>query len=87
MLAATAVTQGDLQNILSRVPGKVVAFVDICHAGSAVLQQGNNPVVDIVSFVNIMRERGTGLIVFASATSNSWRRSCRNRATEHSRRP
>ncbi len=68
-LAATAVTQGDLKNVLSRVPGKVIAFIDICHAGSAVLQQGKNAVVDMTSFVNIMREPGTGLIVFASATS------------------
>jgi WD40 repeat protein len=68
-LAATAVTQSDLKNVLSRVPGKVIAFIDICHAGSAVLQQGKNSVVDMTSFVNIMREPGTGLIVFASATS------------------
>lgn len=69
LLAATAVSQQDLQNILARVKGKMVAFVDICHAAGAVLGQGNRGIIDIVSFVNVMREPGTGLIIFAGATS------------------
>jgi WD40 repeat protein len=70
-LFATAVGQADLQGILSRVPGRVVAFVDICHAGSAVLAQGQRglQLPDMTAFVNQLHEPGSGLIVFASATS------------------
>jgi WD40 repeat protein len=71
-LFSTAVAQTDLQGILSRVPGRVVALVDICHAGSAVLaqnQRGIRTAPDMTAFVNQLREPGSGLIVFAGATS------------------
>ncbi|MBR0668590.1 hypothetical protein GXW71_29835 [Roseomonas hellenica] len=71
-LFSTAVAQTDLQGMLSRVPGRVVAFVDICHAGSAVLaqnQRGARTRPDMTAFVNQLREPGSGLIVFAAATS------------------
>lgn len=71
-LFSTAVAQTDLQGMLSRVPGRVVAFVDICHAASAVLaqnQRGARTRPDMTAFVNQLREPGSGLIVFAAATS------------------
>lgn len=61
--------QTDLLGILSRVPGRVVAFVDICHAGGAVLAQNQRGLPDMTAFVNQLRKPGGGLIVFAGATS------------------
>jgi len=70
-LIATAVGQADLLSLMGHVVGKKVAFLDFCHAGGAVLAQktrGDND-VDMVGLMNELREPGSGLIVFAAATS------------------
>jgi len=71
-LISTAVAQADLQSILARsIAGKVVAFLDICHAGGAVLRQGRRGIeVDQTKLVNELAQAGDGLIVFAAARSN-----------------
>ncbi len=70
-LISTAVAQADLQSILARsIAGKVVAFLDICHAGGAVLAQGRRGLPDQTKMVNELAQAGDGLIVFAAARAN-----------------
>ena len=68
-LSATAVAQSDLQGILTRVSGRVVVFLDICHAGGAVLAQNQRGLPDTTSIVSALRDPGSGMIVFAAATA------------------
>lgn len=66
-LSATAVSQDDITEELRRVPGRVMAFLDICHAaGAAALHRGTP---DMTLLTNMMRDPANGLIVFAASTA------------------
>lgn len=70
-LISTGVAQADLQSILARsIAGKVVAFLDICHAGGAVLSQGRRGLPDQTKMVNELAQAGDGLMVFAAARAS-----------------
>jgi WD40 repeat protein len=66
-LAATAISQPDLQDILGQVPGRVVAFVDICHEGVLSVASRTRDLPDMTEFVNELHDARNGLIVFAGA--------------------
>jgi WD40 repeat protein len=70
-LRATAVAQDDIADVLARLAGKALLFLDACHAGS-VLSTGqrspfnNNEVVN--DFLHSERGSERGVIVFAAST-------------------
>ncbi len=70
-LTATGLSQSDLLDLLGRVSGRKIAFLDFCHSGGAVLAQNKRgrDDVDIVGLLNQLHEPGSGLIVFAAATA------------------
>jgi uncharacterized caspase-like protein len=55
---------------LSEVPGKVLVFIDSCHAGNALgkLMIGKSSTVDVTGAINEFKAAESGAAVFASST-------------------
>jgi WD40 repeat protein len=68
----TGVAMEDIQKTLAAVPGKVLFFIDSCHAGNALgklfAAKGAGTQVDITRLVNELSSAENGAIVFASST-------------------
>lgn len=69
----TGVSMEDIQITVSGIAGKVLLFVDTCHAGNAVgsmakAKRGAAQGVDITGMVNELSSSENGAVVFASCT-------------------
>ncbi len=64
MLAATAIDGDIIRKGLSKIPGKVILFMDACHAGDGI--EGAS-MVDMNGLANGFSD-GAGLVMFASST-------------------
>jgi WD40 repeat protein len=65
MLSATAIDGDVIKKGLSRIPGKVILFMDACHAGAGI--GGSASMVDMSGVVNGLSD-GAGVVMFASST-------------------
>ena len=65
MLAATSIDGDIIRKGLSQIPGKVILFMDACHAGNGI--QGNTSMVDMAGLSNGLSD-GANLVMFASST-------------------
>ncbi|MGH6907425.1 MAG: caspase family protein [Aestuariivirga sp.] len=65
MLAATAIDGDIIQKGLSRIPGKVILFMDACNSGNGI--QGGTSLVDMSGLANGLSD-GASLVMFASST-------------------
>ena len=68
----TGVAMEEIQKTLAAVPGKVLFFIDSCHAGNALgklfAAKGKGAQVDITRLVNELSSAENGAVVFASST-------------------
>jgi uncharacterized caspase-like protein len=68
----TGVAMEDIQKVLSSVAGKVLFFIDSCHAGNALgkmfAAKGGGTELDITRLVNELSSAENGAVVFASST-------------------
>ncbi|MFY7925825.1 MAG: caspase family protein [Aquidulcibacter sp.] len=71
-LHATGIGESELQSQLGRIPGKVVALLDFCHAGGMALASNDRQrsLPDERRLLNALAEAGTGVIVFSAATAD-----------------
>jgi hypothetical protein len=67
-LRSTAVQGNDIQDKLASIPGKVVAFLDTCHATAVAGGTRRRGAVDITAVVNELAANDRGAVVFASST-------------------
>ncbi len=65
MMEATAIDGDIIRKGLSRIPGKVVLFMDACHAGNGI--QGGTSRVDMTGVANGLSD-GASVVMFASST-------------------
>lgn len=65
MMEATAIDGDVIRKGLSRIPGKVVLFMDACYAGNGI--QGGMSRVDMTGVSNRMSD-GASVVMFASST-------------------
>jgi uncharacterized caspase-like protein len=62
------IAESELRDTLSSIPGKVLLFLDTCHAGKIfALTQGRGP-GDLASFVTELSSAENGVVVFAAST-------------------
>ncbi len=75
-LRATAISNDDLVEMVSSIPGKKVLFIDACYAGAAMAAgaRGADVTPDMNKVLNDFSTAGRGLVVFSASTG-----------TEHSR--
>ena len=67
----TGISIEDIRETLASIPGKVLFFIDSCHAGNALgklFSKGSGSQVDITRLVNDLSSTENGAIVFASST-------------------
>jgi uncharacterized caspase-like protein len=69
--SSTGVSFEQIKGVVEAIPGKLLFFIDACHAGNAlgklVFAKGNTQ-VDITRLVNELSSAENGAIVFASST-------------------
>ncbi len=70
-LRTTAISNDDLLDLITSVPGKKVPFIDACHAGAAMpgvkaTPSDANP--DMNKVVNDFSTAGSGLVVYSAST-------------------
>ena len=72
----TTVSSEEVQRTVDSVPGKVIFFLDTCHAGNALgkLSSPSGPVADVNRVVNELASDENGAVVFSSSTGRqvSW---------------
>ncbi|MCX8023255.1 MAG: caspase family protein, partial [Syntrophorhabdaceae bacterium] len=68
-LKRTGVAFSDIKNTVSSIAGKVVMFVDTCHAGGVM---GKKAVADITGIINELTSAENGVVVFASSTGRQY---------------
>jgi hypothetical protein len=66
-LKRTAVTMSDIRETVQSIPGKVILFVDTCHAGN-VFGSRTRGLQDVNGFINELVSAENGAVVFAAAT-------------------
>lgn len=64
-LPATAISGEVIRRGLSKIPGKVILFMDACHAGAGI--QGGVGLVDMTGLANGLTD-GASVVMFASST-------------------
>jgi uncharacterized caspase-like protein len=66
----TGVSTENIRDTLRNMPGKVLFFIDSCHAGNALgkLFASKGPQVDVTGLVNELSGAENGVIVFTSST-------------------
>ena len=67
-LFATAVSKDSLRKTFDHTVGKVVVFLDTCHAGGVQMASTKGAAPDINGLVNELARAGRGVVVFASST-------------------
>jgi WD40 repeat protein len=69
----TGVKSQDIVDTLSRLPGRVVAFIDTCHSGNVLVAgKGASFKRDTTKMVNELSSPEHGVIVFTSATGSQY---------------
>ncbi|KAA6184094.1 PDZ domain-containing protein [Thiohalocapsa marina] len=69
-LSRTAVPYFHVQQTLSALPGKVLAFIDTCHSGN--IMGARRSVANITPIINDLASAENGVVVFASSTGNQY---------------
>jgi len=69
-LKRTGVAFTDLKNTVTALPGKVLLFIDTCHAGNIMGQRRG--LTDITRVVNELASAENGVVVFAASTGNQY---------------
>ncbi|RUA17181.1 MAG: hypothetical protein DSY55_02560 [Clostridia bacterium] len=67
-LKRTAVTFSEIENTLTGLPGKVVAFVDTCHAGGIMGRRLRGASMNIDNIAQNLSDAENGVVFFASST-------------------
>jgi WD40 repeat protein len=70
-LKRTGVPFSDIRNTLTALAGKVLFFVDTCHAGNVMGTRRAGP-PDITAVVNELASAENGVVVFASSTGRQY---------------
>jgi len=68
-LKRTAIAFSDIKNTVSSIAGKVVMFVDTCHAGGVM---GKRAIADITGVINELTSAENGVVVFSSSTGRQY---------------
>jgi len=68
-LKRTAIAFSDIKNTVSSIAGKVVMFVDTCHAGRVM---GKRAIADITGVINELTSAENGVVVFSSSTGRQY---------------
>lgn len=69
----TGVKSADIVDTLSRLPGRVVAFIDTCHSGNVLVAgKGGAFKRDTTKMVNELSSPEHGVVVFTSATGSQY---------------
>jgi WD40 repeat protein len=71
-LKRTGVAFTDLKNTVTALPGKVLFFIDTCHAGNIMGQRRG--LRDTTRVVNELASAENGVVVFAASTGNQYSR-------------
>lgn len=69
-LKRTAIAFYEIKNTVSNLAGKVLFFVDTCHAGN--VMGTRRGVVDVTSVVNELATAENGVVVFAASTGKQY---------------
>ncbi len=69
-LRTTAISNDDLLDLVTSIPGKKVLLVDACHSGAAMTVglKATDATPDMNTFVNDFSTAGSGVVVFAAST-------------------
>jgi uncharacterized caspase-like protein len=67
-LKSTAVAQSDIQNTVKALAGKVLFFVDSCHAGNAMGSGSRGVSGDLDAVANELASAENGAVVFTAST-------------------
>ena len=72
-LRSTSIPTSDFEDVLRALPGKVLMFIDACHAGRGIertrlVTRGGNAGADITMLVNELTSTENGVVMFASST-------------------
>jgi WD40 repeat protein len=70
-LRRTAVDYGIIRDVLSNLPGKVLAFIDTCHSGN-VMGSRRGAKADLDKIAMDLASAENGVIVFASSTGSQY---------------
>lgn len=75
-LLRTTVSFEEIQRVVNSIPGKIVFFLDTCHAGNALgkLSGATGPVADTNRVINELSSDQNGAVVFAASSGRevSW---------------
>ena len=72
-MSQTGVKSSDIVDTLSRLPGRVAAFIDTCHSGNVLVAgKGASFRRDTTKMVNELSSPEHGVIVFTSATGSQF---------------
>lgn len=70
-LFATGISKSEISRVLNQTVGKLVVFLDTCHAGGAQGRTGKDGAqADINGVVHELAKAGRGAVVFASSAGN-----------------
>jgi WD40 repeat protein len=70
-LKSTGVAFTELKNTVAALTGKVLFFLDTCHAGN-VMREKRRAVLDIAGVINELASADNGAVVFAASTGNQY---------------
>ena len=70
ILRDTGVPSEEMKNTVASLAGKVILFIDTCHAGNVMGARAAAP--DITGFVNELASAENGAVVFASSTGKQY---------------
>jgi WD40 repeat protein/uncharacterized caspase-like protein len=71
-LKRTGVTMADFRSTLAALTGKVVFFLDTCHAGSVLGDVRKGVFTDTTAVVNELASAENGVVVFSSSTGRQY---------------
>lgn len=70
-LRRTGVPYAVIKDVVTGLPGKVLFFIDTCHAGNVMGKRRGGP-ADIIAVVNDLSAAENGVVVFASSTGEQY---------------
>jgi hypothetical protein len=70
-LKSTGVAFTEFKNTVAALAGKVLFFLDTCHAGN-VMREQRRAVLDIAGVINELASAENGAVVFAASTGNQY---------------
>jgi WD40 repeat protein len=71
-LRTTAISNDDLLDSMTSVPGKKILFIDACHSGAAMAAGTKATPPDMNKVVNDFSTAGSGLVVYAASTGTEF---------------